>query len=59
MEEDFAMEAYHTADQRNNQVSDQRVMSPHTRLRAIFSDPSSTHSSPTEVSSRLVAQRET
>ncbi len=52
------MEAYHAADQQNNQVSDQRVMSPHTRLRAVFNDLSSTHSSPTEVSSRLESHGE-
>jgi len=53
MEEDFTTEAYYAADQRNNQVVDQRVMSRHTRVRALFDDLSSTHSSPTEVSLRF------
>ena len=53
MEEDFTIEAYHAADQRNDQVSDQRVVLPRTRLRPVFNEISSTHSSPTEVSSRF------
>lgn len=53
MEEDFTIEAYYTTDQQNDQVSDQRVMLPHTRLRAVFDEISSTHSSPTEVSVRF------
>lgn len=58
MEEDFTMEAYHADDQRSNQVSDQRVTSPPTRLRAVFNDLSSTHSSPTEVSSHFESHGE-
>ena len=49
MEEDFAIEAYYAADEPNDQVSDQRVLLPHPRLRAVFNNLSSTHSSPTEV----------
>ena len=51
------MEAYHTIDQRND-VSDQKVMLPHTRLRTIFDNLSSTHSSPTEVGSRFESHEE-
>jgi hypothetical protein len=53
IEEDFTMEACRATDQWNKQVSDQRVILPHTRLRAVFNDLSSTHSSPTEVSLRF------
>jgi hypothetical protein len=53
MEEDFTIEAYHAADQWDNQASDQKAMLPHTRFRAVFNDLSSTHSSPTEVSLRF------
>ena len=58
MEENFTMEAYRSANQQKHQVSDQRGMLPHSKLRAMFNDLSSTHSSPTEVSSQFESYRE-
>ena len=47
------MEAYYAADH-----SDQRIILPNTRLRAVFNDLSSTHSSPTEVSLRFESHKD-